>query len=843
MRDGVAQASARSNRFDTVLSGRSERNSSFIMRRMRLLTGLWYDARFAWRAVLRSSGATAAAVVTLALGVGLNTAIFSVVESLLLRQLPYGAPDRIVALTLLDSNGSHGGVVDAWLVRQWAARARTLDGIAIHGDSQLLLHDGGDTEVMRGTRVSASYFDTLGVHALLGRTFQPGEDRLEPTSVLILTYDVWVRRFGAEKTIIGRALTVDGGPYRVIGVLPERFDPLRMTNRAERPEYFAPASYDCDQCSGLYRVVARLKPDVTPQQAQSDLNAVMRQIALDYPGAYAPRTTIAVEPLLDQLVGPIRPALWTVFGAVSLVLLIACANVASLQLARATTRSREFAVRAALGGPRGRIAGQLLIENLLVACLGGAAGLLAARGGTSTIVALAPRVLPRIDEIRIDGTVLTFTLAATLVTGVVFGLLPAWTGSRVDVNDALKRTTGVSGRVSGTRVRNILVVADLVLAFVLVLTTSLLAKSFRNLTALDAGFEAPNVLTMTPALTDSAQNRGPADRLEHYRQILERIRAMPGVTAAGMASNVPLSNVESEAVRTERDTALRDAEVPPADLFWVTPGYLDAMKIRLSRGRPFSDADNLMPAASAIVSEAFARRRLTGQDPIGRRVQIVGQNPAHMWLTVVGVVADARYARLDRPGGEAVYLPQSQRWSHYTRMVARTTGDPMRFAAAIRAAVRDVDPAETTFHVEPMEEYVGSALADRTFAVTLIAMFGTLALLLSGVGVYSLVSHAVAHRSAELAIRAALGATPRRLVVLILRQGVALTTMGLLGGGAAAWAATRLTSNLFFGVSAADPALQLATAGILAAVALAATYLPARRGARQSTVGTAKLSD
>jgi putative ABC transport system permease protein len=605
-----------------------------------------------------------------------------------------------------------------------------------------------------------------------------------------------------------------------------------MTNNAERPEYFAPASYDCDQCGGVHRVVARLKPGVTPQQAQGELTAVMRQIAGEYPGKSAPGTTVIVEPLLDQLVGPIRPALWTVFGAVSLVLLIACANVASLQLSRATTRSREFAVRAALGCPRARIVGQLLIENLLVACLGGLAGLLAARGGTSIVMALAPRALPRIDEIRMDGTVLMFGLAATLVTGVVFGVLPAWTASRVDVNDALKRTAGVSGRASGARVRNVLVVADLVLAFVLVLTTGLLAKSFRNLTTLDAGFEASHVLTMTPALTGTGQNRDPKDRIEYYRRVLERIRAMPGVTAVGMASNVPLSNIEPEAVRTERDTALRDADVPPADLFWVSPGYLDAMRIPLRRGRPFTDADNRLPATSAIVSEAFARHRLPGQDPIGRRVQIVEQNPEDSWLTIVGVVADVRYARLDQPGGQAVYLPQSHRGYHYTRIVARTSGDPMTFATAIRAAVKDADPAETTFHVEPMTTYVGSALADRTFALALIAMFGTLALLLSAVGVYSLISHAVAQRTAELGIRAALGATRPRLLLLILRQGVLLTALGLLGGVVASLVATRVASRLLFGMSTMDPTLPLATAGILAAVALSATYLPARTATR-----------
>ena len=802
------------------------------MQRMRWSAAVRYDARIACRAVFRSPNVTIAAVLTLALGVGLNTAIFSVVESLLLRQLPYGAPNRIVALTLRDAVGGDSDRVNAWLVRQWSARNRTLESLAVHGDSQILLHDRGGTEVMRGTRVSADYFDTLSVPMLLGRTFHRGEDRGEPAPLLILTYEFWRRRFGEDATIVGRTLNVEAGPYRVIGVLPERFDPLRMTNRAERPEYFAPAFYDCDECEGLHRVVARLKPNITPQQAQSDLNAVMRQIATEYPHKYAPGTAVIVQPLLDQLVGPIRPALWIVFAAVSLVLLIACANVASLQLARATTRSREFAVRMALGGARGRIAGQLLIENLLVACLGGAAGLLAARGGASILVALAPKALPRIDEIRIDGTVLIFTLAATVGTGIVFGVLPAWAASRVDANSALKRSSGVAGHAAGAGARNLLVIADIVLAFVLVLTTGQLAKSLRNLTSLDAGFDARNVLTMTPLLIGTAQGRSAPERIEHYRAVLERIGTMHGVLGAGMASNVPLSNVEPEPVRTDQDTALATAGVPPADLFWVSPAYLETMRIALRRGRSFTDADNVVPAATAIVSEAFARRRFPGEDPIGRRIQIVGQNPEQAWLTIVGIAANARYAALDRPGGEAVYLPQSQRPYHYTRIVVRTAGDPMTLASAIRAAVADADPAETTFHVEPMDAYVGSALAERTFVLALIAMFGSLSLVLSTVGIYSVVSHAVAHRTPELGIRAALGATPGRVLMLVLRQGVALLAIGLVGGAVAAFAATRIAGRLFFGVSATDPVLPLAAAGILAGVALAATYLPARAATR-----------
>jgi putative ABC transport system permease protein len=790
------------------------------------------DVRSGLRMMRRHWGTTLVLAMTLALGVGLNTAIFSVVESLLLRQLPYGAPDRIVALTQVDATGSRGERVDAGLVRQWAARARTLDDVAIHTDSQLLLKNGTDTEVMRGTRVSASYFEALGVQMLLGRPFQSDEDRLTPAPVLILTYDFWVRRFGQDVTIVGRVLDIEPGPYRVIGILPEGFDPLRMTNRAERPEFFAPASYECDSCAGAYRVVGRLKPDITPQQAQRDLTEITRQIGRESSGNYPSETIVTVEPLLDQLVGPIRPALWTIFGAVSLVLVIACANVASLQLAGATTRSREFAVRGALGGSRGRITGQLLVENLLIACLGGAMGLLGAYMATSIIVALAPRAIPRIDEIRIDGAVLTFSLAVTFVTGLVFGLLPASIGSRVNVNDALKRTAGLSGRASGARVRRLLVVVDVVVAFVLVVTTGLLARSFRNLTAVDAGFDPTNVLTMTPVLMGKAQDRNAATRLEYYRRVIDRIRVLPDVTGVGMASNVPLSNIEPEPVRTEHEAALRDAEVLPADLFWVSPEYLSAMKIPLRRGRSFTAADNQLPAASAIVSESFARRRFPGENPIGRRIQIAGQNPQHLWLTIVGVAADVRYARLDRPEGAAVYLPQSQRPFHYTRIVARTVGDPMQLASVIRGAVRDADPGATTFHVLPMRAYVASALAERTFAVSLIAVFGTLALLLSGIGVYSLVSHSVAHRTAELGMRAALGATPRDLLWLILRDGAALTATGILGGALALVAVGRVISEFLFGVSTTDPGIPLATAGILAAVTLAATYLPARAATR-----------
>ncbi|HEV8346194.1 MAG TPA: ABC transporter permease [Vicinamibacterales bacterium] len=798
---------------------------------------LAHDLRFGARTLRKAPAVTGAAVLTLALGVGFNTAIFSVVESILLNQLPYRDPAAIVTLTQIDSTHSAAAGVGEWTVNEWRRRSRSLETISTYNDAQLMLTGSGDADVLRGMRVSAEFFDTLGVKMLLGRAFVPEDDRSPRANVIILSHELWSRRFGADPSIVGRLLQLNAAPYRVIGVLPADFHPLRMSNPAETPQFFSPAGYDegeatlCRTCYGA-TVIARLKPSMTVGAASAELQAVMHAIAREYPSDYAPDTSVRVAPLRDELIGSVRMALWVLFGAVALVLLMACANVASFQLARATARTKEFALRAALGGGRSRLIRQLLTENLLLAVVGGAAGVLVGSLGTAAIVSFAPRELPRLDEIHMDGRVLLFALSISLLTGLAFGTMPAWSASRVDVNEALKRSGGVAGRSSGSRRRHALVVIDLALAFALVVATGLLGRSFQNLTTLDAGFNPHDVLTLTPAIGPSSRLATADGRLEHNRQIIEKVRIVPGVTAVGMVSNVPLSHSEPMKVRIDGQSFLSDAEAPTADVFWVAGDYFRALAIPLRRGRFLTDRDGRDAPLSVLVSESFARIRFPGTDPIGRRIQLGPQQERGPWSVIVGIVGDVRYDRLDREPGQAAYQPQAMNPFHYARLVARTAGDPWRFEHAIRAAIREVDSAQAVFHVQPMDDYVASSLADRSFALALIALFGVLALLLSSVGIYGVVSYAVVQRTAELGVRAALGASRTNLFALILRQALAVTGVGLALGLLIAIVVARVLASFLFGVEPFDPKTLAATAGLLAFVAALASYLPARAATR-----------
>ena len=803
----------------------------------RWLEILAQDLRFAVRTLRKTPTVTAAAVLTLALGVGLNTAIFSVVESVLLNQLPYRDPTRIVALAQADSTSTNADVVGGWTVNEWRRRTRSLEHLSVYGDAQLTMVENGDAEVLRGMRVGFEFFDTLGVNMLLGRAFLPEEDRWPPANVIILSHDFWTVRFGADSHITERSLQLRGQPYRVIGVLPADFHPLRMSNPAEIPQFFSPAGYDpkeaaqCHSCFGG-RVIARLRPSTIVSQAGTELNAVMREIAGEYPADYARDSAVRVMPLMDELIGPVRIALWVLFGAVAFVLFIACTNVASLQLARATARRKEFALRVALGGGRSRLVAQLLIENLLLAVIGGAAGLLVGLLGASAIASFAPRELPRLDEIHMDGRVLLFALSITVLTGFVFGTAPAWSASRVDVNDALKRTGGVAGRASGGGLRNALVILDVALAFALVVATGLLGRSFQNLRTVDAGFNPHNVLTMTPAITSMNQYATPEGRLRYYRQVIDKVRAVPGIEAVGMVSNVPLSHSEPAKLRIEGHPFLTDAQAPSADVFWISPDYVRVLAIPLMRGRLLTDHDGVEGAPAALVSESFAKKRFAGADSIGRRIQLGPLQERGPWLTIVGIVGDVRYDALDREPREAVYQPQAMNPFHYTRLVARTAGDPWRFERAVRAAIREVDPTQTVFHVQPMGDYVASSLAERSFALALIALFGVLALLLSAVGIYGVVSYSVVQRTPEIGVRAALGATRGSVLVLVLRQGMALTGIGLFLGLAIALGGARLLASFLFGVGSTDPTTLAATAGLLAGASALASYLPARAATR-----------
>jgi predicted permease len=790
-----------------------------------------WDARFALRMLRKAPAITFASVATLAVGVGLNTAIFSVVQSVLLRPLPYRDPAAIVALTQGDSSGAARSV-SATTMHELRIRSRTLESVSVYADGQLTLRDRDEVDVLRGMRVSPDFFDTLGGTVRSGRAFLPDEDRAPQSNVIILTHDLWMRRFDGDPNTVGRILTLNAEPYRVIGILPSDFHPLRMTNPAEIPQFFALAGQGYTG-----RVIARMKASITARQANAELGAVIRDIARQYPAEYPSDTTLRVRPLLDDLTGPLRRSLWLLFGAVGFVLAIACANIASLQLARAAARTREFATRTALGGGRLRLVSQLLIESLVLAVVGGTAGVAAGLAGTRIIASLAPRELPRIDEIHVDAGVLLFTLALTVITGILFGVAPASMAASVDVNDTLKRTSGVTGRATGNRLRHALVIVNVALAFSLVVATGLLVRSFRNVNTLDPGFNPHHVLTLTPVISLPATGAiTPGGRLAWNRAIIAGVEAVPGVTAVGMVSNVPMSHTEPFPVRLEGEAATTDAEVPSVDLFWVSPDYCRALQIPLKRGRWLTDRDATDAPPAVLVNDSFARLRFGSVDPIGRRIQVGPQRTEAPWSVIVGVVGDVRNDALDRAPREAIYQPHGMNPFHYVRLVARTSGDPLSAERAVRAAIRNAAPGTAVFHVQPLDDYVASSLAERRFALTLIALFGVVALLLATVGIGGVMSFSVVQRTPEIGVRAALGASSIRVLAMIVKEAMSLTAAGLALGLLISLAGSRVMAGFLFGVDALDASTVGITAAILIASAAAASFLPARAAARISPI-------
>jgi putative ABC transport system permease protein len=768
----------------------------------------------------RNPGFTAIAVLTLALGVGSSTAIFSVVKAVLLNPLPYRNPDRVVALTQVDSATGAADGPSGWTRNELRTRARSFESISQYGDAQRTLIENGEAEVLRGTRVNYDFFATLGVKMFRGRTFFATEDRWPRGDVVILTHGLWRRRFNEDPGVIGRTLSLGGESYQVIGVLPPDFHPLRMSNPAEKPEIFMPAGYNpaafnaCRSCFGT-TAIARLKAGVNLDAARAEVDSIMRDLAREYPADFA-RYTARLEPLQDRLVGPIQVALWVLLGAVGFVLLIACANIANLLLARATARSKEIVLRAALGCSRGRLTAQLLTESLLLSVTGGIVGVFAWQG-TSALASLAPKELPRLDEIRLDAPVLLFGLAVSVITGLAVGVIPAWRSSQ-------------PAAPAGSRLRNLLVISEVALAFVLAVGAGLLGKSFLRLTAVDPGFNPHHVLTMTPTLAGKPYETHDAT-LRYYRQVVERVRAVPGILSAGMVTNVPLSHTEPVVFRIDGRPAVRDSEAPLCDMYMASPGYFRVLEIPLKRGRFFTDEDAVSAPPVMLVSESFARLRFPDSDPLGRRIKLGLQSENEPWAEIVGIVGDVRQTGFDSEPNQSVYLPQAVHPFHYSRLVARTAGAPMRFERAVRAAIREIDPTQPVFHVQPMDDYVSSSLADRTFMLALISLFGTLALLLAGIGIYGVISYTVDLRTREVGIRVALGAGRRTILRMVFQDVLILLAWGFAAGLLAAFALTRFLSHLLFEVRPTDVATSASVVLLLSSVALFASYLPARRAA------------
>jgi putative ABC transport system permease protein len=786
------------------------------------------DLRHGVRLLRRAPAFTLLSVLTLALGVGATTAIFSVADPVLFRPLPYPAPDRIVIVGERDADGAMSNV-GFLTYRDLARDARTLERAAAAGGWEVTLDGHGAPERVSGQRVSASFFSVLGVKPSLGRDFAAAEDTPGTNQVVILSHGLWARRYGGDTALIGSTISINGAPFTLAGVLPESFESV-MSPGAQIWRvlgYDASLPYACRTCRHL-RMVARTRPGVTPAAAAAELSALSARLVHEYPKEYPAAGAIVVS-LGDAAMRGTRPVLWAVLGASALVLLIAAANVTNLQLARAMRRDEEFAIRAALGAGRGRLTAQLLAEGLVVATIGGVFGLLIARVTLGTLISWLPPTMPRLSAIHLDQVALAVGAGITLLLGVAIGLVPALRERRSGLSDSLrggKRLTGGRRHLA----RAALVVSEVALALMLLVGAGLLGRSLVQLLAVDPGFDAGHLLTL------QAQATGPkyADStavFANHDQLRDAIRRLPGVEQVGTASQLPLGgNVDMYGV-TAQDKPLANPELAPyADRYTVSPEFLSTMGIAIRRGRAFTAADNSDAAPSVvIVSTGLASRIWPGEDPIGKRIHVGG--PSGVWRTVVGVAANIHHRALDATESSQAYIPERQ-WPYADNIVAvvvRTHGDPTPLARAVRVAAQAVDPAQPVTALATMDQVVASSTAQRRLALLLFGAFALVALVLAVAGIYGVLAGAVAERTREIGVRSALGATPGAILGMVLLQGVRLAGLGLLIGLAGALLLGRFLQSLLFGVGSADPLTLLGVVALLATVAIAACLLPAMR--------------
>ena len=796
---------------------------------MYLLDPTIQDLRFAVRMLRKSPAFTITAVLTIALGIGSNTAIFSVVRSVLLRPLPYADPERLVALAEPGASSPGADRISPASARAYRERSRTLENVISYNDGgggRLL--DGDRAEEFRGQSVSPEFFRTLGIHAELGRVFEPEDALPGRNNIIMLSDEIWQRLFGGDRGILGRTLQINGEAIRVVGVLRPDFHPFHMSNPGEVPQVFRPLERE-DLESDDYRsgmaTIARLKPGVTLAAARSDLNRIAQEVAHEHGDQNPEHGTVRVEPLAAKMTGGISGALWVLECAVGLVLLIACANVANLLLTRGSGRSEEIGIRAALGSGQWRLARQFLTESIVLSVLGGTLGVVLAQWAVGALVAAAPTEIPRVDEVRIDSTVLLVAFLATLGSGVLFGLAPAWRAWRLDLSEMLRGSRGGAGH-GARRMRMALVAAEIACAFLLAIGATLLGRSLHQLLNVDAGYDPHHILTMTTFAHDYTTRE---TQLAYYRHMVERMRTLPGVESAAMVSTVPLSSPVQAAVYVEGKSVPGAPDAPVIDMAFASPEYFGLMRIPVLEGRTFAEHDGLHDPAVAVISRACARRLFPNQEPVGRHIQYQGSRQG--WATVIGVVGDVWQHGMDTGPSPTLYIPQTQRPDFYYRLLVRTAGDPWQIYPAVRAALRDLDPREPVFHVQPMDAYVTKSLADRVFTFSLIGSLGSLALVLAAVGIYGVVSYTVSLRTREVGIRVALGAQRGDVIALVLRDLAVMLVWGLAAGFVAALCLTRLLSHLLYHVGTNDLASTLWAMLLLLGVALMAAYVPCRRAA------------
>ena len=807
------------------------------------------DLRFAARTLLKRPAFTFIAVLTLALGIGANTAIFSVVDSVLLAPLPFRNTDRLMVIWASNPElAAKVGLPDKLPVSPGAfydwKEAKSFEKMALVRAERLSLTGEGEPELIVATGVSGELFQVLGTPPLLGRALLPEDDAPtgKPASV-VLSHALWQRRFGGDPKVVGRVIRLDGNPLTVVGVMPASFEFPRGGELprgfgfAARPDVWRPLAFgpELRRHRGNRGQVAigLLKPGVTEAVAQAEMDSISDRVEREHPDSDKGWRS-RVDPLPAQLVGDVKPALVILLSAVGLVLLIACVNVANLLLAQAAARQKEIAVRTALGAGRGRMVRQLLTESVLLSFLGAALGLLFAYWGLQAFALWIPEEVPVARALSLDLRVLGFTLLVALVTGALAGLTPAFQMTRPDLAESLRDGTRAgSGTSRGGRTRGALVVLETAVAVLLVVGAGLLIRSFARLTAVDPGFRTEGVLSLQVLLPEAKYPDDPQQSAFTARA-LERLRALPGVTAAGMVSNLPMSGEENiEGLEIEGRPKPKPAEIPLADFRRASPGYFDTMGIRRVRGRLIEERDVEKAPLVAVIDETLARAYWPGEDPIGKRFRFGGFGQTdEPWRTVVGIVGNVRHSGLHVDPRPQLYIPQAQLGSGSQYFVLRTEGDPKRLIKDARSAVFAVDRDQPVAEILTLEQVVAESMAGRQFNMVLLGVFAALALVLAAVGIYGITSYSVAQRTREMGLRMALGAQPGTVLRMVLREAGALALAGLVAGLVLAFAATRLMASLLFGVPANDPATFASVAAALALVSLFAAYLPGRRATR-----------
>lgn len=803
------------------------------------------DIRYGFRMLWKSPGFTFVALLTLALGIGANTAIFSVVNATLIRPLPYENPNQIVLVwgTNPGGYGWHGKTgFSAANFLDYKEQNKVFEEMsAFIGSSGFTLTGVDHAEHLKSGNVTSDFFKVLKIQPMLGRSLIPEDEQPGRDHVVVLSHGLWQRRFGSDEKIVGQTIHLDAKPYTVVGVLPPGFE-FSIPDFYSPKDLWVPAIVPGDRSERSHNylsVLARLKPGVTLRMAQADLDAITARLTTEYSHDMSGFGTRLV-PLHEEIVGDMRLVLLILFGAVGFVLLISCANVASLQLARASTRQKEIAIRAALGASHGRLARQLLTESMVLAVIGGALGVLIGSWGIKLLSGLRPTGLLPATNITIDFTVLGYSLVLSVVTGILFGLAPALQSKPTRLSESLKEgARGSAAGNSGRRLRGLLTISEVSLSLVLLIGAGLLIRSFVGLLVVDPGFETKNILTVPMGLPEYAYPEA-TRQAEFYTQVMERIRALPGVTAVGATSDLPPttnSHSSSFSIAGHAPLELSDNSLSVEDRL-ATPDYFRVMGIPLTAGRAFSEADNRSAPPVALVNQTFARRFFPNENPIGQRLRFGEPKPSNPWITIVGVVGDVRGFGLDKqPNSEIYQVYQQSNGGYfsqlpYLHLVVRTAGEPNSAAAAVLAAVHEFDKNLPLPRARTMEIILAASIGARRFNMVLLGLFAGIATILAAVGIYGMISYSVAQRTREIGIRMALGARRVDVLKLVLRNGMILALSGVALGLAGAFALARLMRSLLFAVTPTDAVTYAIVSVSFLAVALLACLIPARRATK-----------